>query len=399
MPYSTSSTEFQIGDTVVLENHPFFEDSDKDFTFIAGESLSIPPLMIIIELLIESKSSFEESSGKEIIKKDSFQCKCMWYSNKSGLFEDAWISSRLLKIIPPVGIPLNESKWSYGDSVIFKTLNIELGKKKISLKQQGNKFDEKSKSLSALLSFTSPVLQIIGTGKSEIKEPLIDSKTGDRKRFIPIRLIKCKYFNSIAEKCSEVFIPIEALNSLEKVSSKDIESLKEIIKDKIFLQCKSENPLLKKTVVKPLRIVYKAGSYYLEAEDYLENKISEIHLTNVDDQFEKIDHQFDSLPKFEASRSTLKYKPITKRTLISLKVRKEYLRIKYKDFNDNVTVRTIYDISFMTLKEQDDNDEDVAIDYIKAKCILRNHEDRYFRIDRIQTIQALEIKFGENGKM
>ena len=380
-----------IGSIVAFKSHPFFSTTDLDLIFIGAESLTLSPLMVVTEIVKENKSVYEEGTGKQITDKSSLQCKCLWYSHKTGHFEDAIISSNLLKIIG-TGSILNDLKdATINTSVTFKTVPIELGKKKISLKQSGN---EKNKSITGILSFTSPVMQIIGTAKSDSKEPFLDSRTGEVKRVISRQLVKCKYYNHISDKLSEAQIPIEALLKVNTFRETWLVELKEAIQKSRFLKVKSSNPTFVYTFIKPLGITYKAGNYYLESEDYLDNSIKEIIILN-DNQFDFLDYQFQHLPKFIETGENLDFKSISKSTLIELNDN-HFWRIKYTDFNGITTIRTIYNPSFLKMDISENPERPNIIDYIKATCILRKHETRYFRIDRIQTLKVLDLVASEN---
>ncbi len=191
---------FQIGSIVALKSHPYIntvDDGDevnKKIIF-SGETQLISPLMVVIETLIENKQIFDEHSGIQIAGYDenqkifAFQCKCLWYSSKSNQYEESWFSSKLLKLL--VANEKSKSSFEYekmiksfGAFVTLKTIQLESVKKRSFLNQKGNSNDENSKTINALLTFVPPLMQVIGTAKSESKEPIFDPKTNLRKRFI-----------------------------------------------------------------------------------------------------------------------------------------------------------------------------------------------------------------------
>ena len=99
---NTTNTEkhsFKLGDIVALSSHPF--TSSKHDILIGGEPQLISPLMIIVEILGDVQNLYDENVGNQIQGKGGVtaQCKCMWYSSKSFQFEEALISSKLLKKI------------------------------------------------------------------------------------------------------------------------------------------------------------------------------------------------------------------------------------------------------------------------------------------------------------
>ena len=382
-----------IGSIVAVRNHPYFLETDKDSTFISGEALSLSPIMVVIETLNEKK---HELGSTDKGAETSIQCKCLWYSNKSGLFESTWLSLELLKIIDSKSTSIQSKELQFGSSVIFKTSNIELGKKKLSLKYSSDLPSDKNKTITALLSFVSPVMQVIGLVESKTIEPLID-KNGKIKRAISNQLVKCKFYNAASDKLSEVLIPIEAINKITEITHDLLENISTGILRNQFLKTSNPDSLFKSTFIKPLRIIYKTGRYYLEGEDYLENKTVETLINGAKNQFVFLENQFEQLPRFQSSGKRLTIIGTRKENLSKLS-KKYYWRISYKNFSDKITIRTIYNPSFFQGNETDSEGKVHNIDYLKANCILRNHSERYFRIDRIQKLQVLELEATKNIK-
>ena len=81
-------------------------------------------------------------------------------------------------------------------------------------------------------------------------------------------------------------------------------SLVEKVNNKCFLKIKSSNPNFRYTIIKPLGIIYKAGSYYIEGDDYLENKIVDFLIDGSNNQFIPVEVRFDQLPEFKAEGKT-----------------------------------------------------------------------------------------------
>jgi hypothetical protein len=397
-----SLADFAIGSIVTFCTHPFFGESDKDSILISGDPSTLPPLMVIVETNKEVKSVFDENSGMEIINKGSFQCKVQWYASESSSFEEAWVSSTLLKTINSSSDTekSNKQEYKYGSIVVFKTAQIEVAKKKASLKQNGTLHEDRNKSITGILSFTSPVMQVIGVVQSDNKK-VYDQKTGQLKKQSAKELIKCKYYNPKGNKLSEVVFAKEALLHIESVPQDVINFLERVIEKGGFLKTVSENNNFKQTIIKPQSIFYKLGSYFLEAKDYLQNKLIEVLIgPNREDQFGELLDDFQQLPIFETYGQELRITPIRKETVSKLS-QSVFWRIKYRDSNDNITTRTVYQPEYFHTTEIDPDDEDniIQIDYLKAKCILRNHQERFFRIDRIQRIEVLEIDAIQNLKI
>lgn len=160
--------EIKLGDIVALKLHPFTATNTS--IIISGDAQHISPLMVV-ETLIESKNIYDEQTGDLKGKK---QCKCIWFSIHN--FEEAWISSEHLKIIKSEeqGKEEKEVAFEIGSFVSLKTLEIELGKRKSTLKTQG--YGTKEVSMTALLSFVPPVLQITGRGKTKVKNLFLMQK-------------------------------------------------------------------------------------------------------------------------------------------------------------------------------------------------------------------------------
>lgn len=385
---NTQSSEkhpFKLGDIVALNSHPF--SSFQHDILIGGESQLISPLMIIVEIQGDSQNLYDENSGHQIQGKggSTAQCKCMWYSSKSFQFEDAWISSKLLKKIKNIDPVFKEKnsngKYEHiqiGASVTLFTAHLELQKMKSSYKSEGGK--ERS-SVNPLLSFVSPIMQIIGTAKNESKEPLYDSKTGNKKKEISELLIKCKWFNPSSEKLSEKLIPIEALTLIPQVDEEKLKEIGDFIKigEPILIKFDSN-----KTIIKPIKIKYTHGFYKLSGFDYLDNLVHEF---SIDAKLEtsKIEGYYfiDRVPNFKDEELDLKYSEQLKQVIQKAITEKNYIRIKYKDPNNNVTLRTI-----KNFKTEPENEET----YLTGHCMLRNAE-RNFHLDRIQFLEVLSLKF------
>ena len=97
----------------------------------------------------------------------------------------------------------------------------------------------------------------------------------------------------------------------------------------------------------------------------------------------------DSYPSIVGRGKRIRYMPITETLFTGLDITK-YWRIKYKDVNDTVTNRTVYDVQVIEVKEPDGL-KMLKVPYLKALCLLRNGETRYFRIDRIMRLQILDV--------
>lgn len=381
---TTPKHTFKLGDIVALSSHPFLP-SQHDI-LIGGEPQLISPLMIIIEIIRDSQSLCDENIDNQIQVKwgAPAQCKCMWYSSKSFQFEEAWLASKLLKKIKDGAFPFKENsgscKYSHlqiGESVTLSTAKLELKKLKISYKHEGGK--EKT-SLNPLLSFVSPIMQIIGTAKHESKETSFDSKKGSKKKEVSELLIKCKWFNPSSEKMSEKLIPIEALTLIPQADEENLIKISAFIESKKFIKIKYGNL---ETIIKPQSIKCTHGLYYLLGYDYLLNTTKEF---KINDKLELPESEITlysiKVPDFNTDNLKIdKFDVQLKNVINKARQEKKFIRIKYADRNGNVTFRTIMNFKI----ESVDNDT-----YLVGKCLLRNSE-RYFLFERIQFLEVLNL--------
>ncbi|OZI05711.1 hypothetical protein BWI93_23770 [Siphonobacter sp. BAB-5385] len=386
--------EWLPGTIVTLQTHAYTSKIFGDAVMIGGDSSLLSPVMVIIEVLIEGKSHFEEHSGMEIAQEGSFQCKCMWFSSKSHHFEDVWISSRLLKPIKKIEDLLPEglkTSYSYGDKVNFRTVAYELDKRKSTLKHNSHSSDPITKDISSLVSFVAPLMQVVGTSRYESKEPLIDNKSGAIRRVTTNRLIKCKYFNCHSDKFSEVFLPIETLEFINIPDDKTLKFLNNSLNKKQYLVF-SENPenVESRTLLEPKLLHFRNGIYFLEALDKLTYQRTEIRISANENRFKPYSRKNPSLPSFSENNGKFLTKfitPDTLKELIGKPVENEYLNITYTDHNENTSVRTLKEYSIIEPSEEEKNDTDL---YLKAKCLLRD-SIRYFKISRIKKAQLFDL--------
>ncbi|PBQ34568.1 hypothetical protein CNR22_23245 [Sphingobacteriaceae bacterium] len=384
-------TEWKNGTVVALKSHFYTEKVNSDIIVYSGEPKIISPLMVIVETTPEKKS-YHPTTGDLIDGKDdkNFQCKCIWFSSKNFHFEEVWISSRLLRIIKPVDELVN---YKYGDLVELRGSEIELGKKKSSLKFKNN---QNETSVTAELSFVSPIMQVIGTTKNEIKEPLRDLNTQRPKRFISKTLVKCKYYNSASEKMTEVLIPIDALSKIPEFNKDALEPLKDAIERNkhlilTFPSAKEGSPP-KKILVDPKKINYRAGRYYVSAFNLFNAMLEEFAILLT--KYEILESWYsEELPSFKLVSNKVNGRLINAENIKHLidKVGKEkYYWIIYKDFKDDETKRVISDVELVGEEQGKDLSEEVSLTYLKAYCHLRQ-ATRVFKVDGIKAIKVLNI--------
>jgi len=390
------ANEINIGDIVTLNSHPFFQSVQA--VIISGESQLLPPLMVVLEFLKETKDQYDEKTGDEQTKKGNAQCKCMWYSHKTHQFEEAWLTSKSLKLIKanPISLTKNDlfQESTSFKSVSLKTIDLEMGKLKSSLSKDENNqtiINEPKSIINPLLSFVSPIMEILQVTevKDSDKEPQYDTKTGKQKRYFSKWSVKCKWFNPSGDKFSEKFLPIDALQVIEAVNEEALKELnKAIDSDQFILIDKAVTNSVKQSIIKPLSIVFRSGQYYLIGYDYCLNKKLEIKIPFQPTIVEEYFH--DSAPSFTYLREANTTKSVTDeiKECIEKGLQEQcILRVKYMNKADRVTYKTMTNYSVLSAKETEKD-----IFYLTGQSISHK-EERTLRLDRILSIQTLNLKF------
>lgn len=366
--------EIKVGCIVALKSHPYFQDLTN--IIVAGDPLAISPLMIVVEILKDSRKTHDEHHGTELTNPNTPQCKCVWYTHKNGSFEEQWISGKLLKIIDTNvdTIKIEKPRDMAGKLVVLRTIDIEMGKVKssFSLDYTDEETSSPKTNHSPILHYVSPVMQIVEVRKNENKEPKYDIKTGDPKRFFSEYSVKCKWYNNSTDKLSEKFIPIEALTILPEIDNKILESIQSDIDKNSPIFYKLDN-----TIIRPRKILYKSGRYYLRAYDYILNKYTECSITEL---FTIDEHAIISREPQQSSITNNDLRITNIKSLIRAAIENHnYIKIKYKDINERITTRTLSQCS-------------IDGDYVTGYCHLRN-DIRTFNISNVQYIQQLNITY------
>lgn len=388
-----------------LHSHPYFEQFTE--TIIAGEHLLTPPLMVVAEILRDNRDQFNERTGEEESRVAYSQCKCVWYSNKSNQFEEAWISSKMLKLIKKgeseeevkehrfftmETIDPYKLKYKKYFSVVLKTNELELGKRKSSMTLDENSIVENKEekiTINAYLAFVSPVMeivQIMEAKDSEQKEVKFNSKTGEKRRISSNWVVKVKWFNAASDKFSEKILPISVLERLEPIDDKILSQIKEAIGTEKFF--KYENIDKSITILMPKTLVYKNGTYHLKAFDYITNTHRNIVL--ISRPFDPITKYFShSFPTYDFINTGISSDNSIQQELINgIRTASEgkfFIRIKYKNRNDKLSFRTLKDYVIKPVN-------DGRINYLEGKC-QSCKETRTFNISEIQKLQILNLTF------
>ncbi len=372
---------FNLGDIVALKSHPYATEHHK--ILVSGEPLLISPMMVIVEIINDLQDVHDEFTGVNLqTKGKTSSCKCLWYSSKSSQFEEAWLSSKLLKLIKKRENELSKNQ-AIGTIVTLSTAQLELSKVKSSYKIEGGK---ERASLTPMLSFVSPLMQVIGTPRNEKKESLFDVKTGAKKKEISEQLVKCKWFNPASDKMSETLIPIEALDVIPSIDEQMLNDFSSYIEENQHLTITIER-IPYQTIFLPQTIKYVHGRYFIVGYDYIKNQPDEFEISKL--SVIKLGSPFvGKAPNFKDIKQNSLSLTEQIREVIEEGVNEcKYLRIKYNDKNNNITLRTIRDSS-IEIVPFDGN----QTAFLKAFCELRNAE-RYFQISRIQSVEILNFTY------
>lgn len=372
---------FNIGDIVAMKSNPLFEGLNE--MIVSGDSDTLSPLMIVIEILPAVSKQGDENI---------LNCNCIWYSHKSWLFEEAWLSSALLKMIRKrKEISHDGNDWPIGTLVSLSTLDIELAKRRSYLRFEGNDPDDRKgqSTIQHLHSFLSPVMSIVDVYKNEPqKTKKKNSKPNPNKVFSSL-IAKCKWFNADTEKMSEAMLPIDSLSAIEQPNIDKLSLINEAIKNKtIYIINGFENTV---TCARFLDIVYLCGTYLIRAFDYIENKVYEIELSRLIEVLGN--HILAEAPNFNivANEVRSSYDILQGERMACIeqaRLGSHFLRLKYLTSQSKVSWRTISNYQIVSLNEG----EEGKVDYLTGYCHSRK-EIRTFRIDRILKMQQLNLCF------
>ncbi len=394
------NSDFKIGSIVALKSHPFEETTTN--ILISGEPLHLSPLMVIVEMLFDSKQKFGENKGAEVTSLKSEQCKCIWFSSKAQQFEDAWISLKLLKIIR-VAVRENDDEPSIADlkhigsTVSLITTKLELGKRKSTIEHFDHS-DSNKKKISALLSFVCPPLEVVGYSVPETKESIIDTKTGKQKRFISKLLIKCKYYNSYSEKFSEALIPVEALMPVPAIDPAFLAQLTNLSSSGFFtypMQNVNDKDDHNITLATLGNVNCRSGYYYIDVHDVVNNHSFEVPINELA-QFREFENKNKLHSKYgfvTVKKGAISFEKVAYQEIIDIqkKIKNQGRNILYKIKYVGVNSRksTVRFISHCTLHDEYDI---VAspYQYIVAFCHTKN-AIRCFRTDNIEEIQCFDL--------
>ncbi len=375
---------FTLGDIVALKPHPYKLNTVN--IVISGDATPLPPLMVVVEIV---RIKHNKPEGKADIS--NFKYKCLWFSTKSFRFLDAWIFESDLKIIEANNKCVDSTAVKRGDQLILKTSSIELAKRKSSQSHDDQSSASKNGTtvINSLLTFLAPPMSVIEVKQHVSKNPLVDKKTGQTIRWVSASQVKCLLYDPIAEKISELVVPLEAMDLVEQVDQNRIAMLSAAIERNAYLWCTYQEF---RTIIKPTHLSCRAGKYYARAYDYVLNRMTEIDLLEAIEFSNLLKPFISEIPTFDVERhpeaGTIAFMHKEKLdATIGAQARKNYLRIKYKDQNDLVSYRTLRNYRIAQVTEETQQKE-----YIIGFCMLRQAE-RTFKVDRIQNLSEMHLAF------
>lgn len=374
---------FVLGDIVAFKSHPYSSIQNSVFeTLISGESFLAPPIMVIGEILTHNKGSYDSKDGEEIYGKGSKSCKCFWFNHDQCQFEEAWFSEKQLKLIQKSEVIGHEELLN--SNVIFKTASLETGKKKLSL---SSKNGIQTRVENYIMSFVAPTMQVISVKKTEVKDPKYDEKTGKETRITCTYLAKCKWFNPKGHKFSEKFMPIALLERAPVYGSEILEKISNLVNDQSTLYIKKlgiETPFL----LQVNACFSLNGNYYLQGFELVRNKPDAFLVVPNVDLPDAISPIIEAWPKFNIHNEIISLEDF----LIAHLGAYSFFKIRYASFHGEVTIRTIegHSLSDFIVFKNIGNDEKQKIKHFVGYCLLRNAV-RHFRLDRIQSIQVLNV--------
>ncbi|VTR51486.1 WYL domain-containing protein [Sphingobacterium thalpophilum] len=400
-------SKYKIGDIVSVNSHPYFKDLTN--INISGEPINVIPLMVVIEIYNETRTSYNEETGEKLSLKGDGKCKCMWFSLKSNAFSEAWFNFDSLKIISRKDAfiqnnsGLNSIEFrkrlleEYANKdVIFTTSTLEL--EKIKETKLHDKKNDKISECNSLLNFVAPPLQIIDV-KLEEDKPIgkFDSKSGDRKRINTEIFFKCRYYNALADKWTEVLLPNECFELLENVET----ILREIDEDKKkgfylydYTQEKNYDPSKKEesSLLEIGEVTYVNGRYSLKTYDLIhqEWKVLDIPFDGVMDIKSKEEIYYNEVyPNFDFRKGDRALDPEKLLGELLAFVDKfsdenSYLMVTYLNGSDKL-VRRVLKNAFVVLGATKK-----ASNYLHGFC-CKKREMRSFNFDKIKSVRALKF--------
>jgi hypothetical protein len=399
-------SKIKIGDLFSLKNHPY--EIGLINVKISALANMTPPILVVSEILNFVKE-YDGETGEEKAK----QVRCIFYSHKSHKFENYWFNINQIKPIIEFNLndgneeiksdeEKNEIKTSkkediqnigieylrstsleslkkvfLNNQVILKSCDYELGK----LKTTFVKIDSKSSSkINSHLDFLPPVLTVIDIKLNDNKTGY-NPKSGNQKNIASYFLLKCKWYNPLSGSFSEDFIPIETIKLIPQIDSIDL--ISKYISKKILIRHEFPNHIvlesgliLEHSYIQPIELIFNHYKYKLKYFDFFKTKYSEIDLSEIVDKSNIIELNniiLKKIPEYNLNKQEFEF------TTDYIFEKNKYYRITYKDLMDKITKRVIYAKEFVKDK------------VLIADCLLRDGEERHFRINKDSLLKIEEL--------
>jgi hypothetical protein len=370
----------KLGDIVTLTSHAYLNDLTS--IVISGEPQFLPPLFVVTEIYSVQN---EEGNPK------SFEYKCVWFATKLQTFEHARFKHIYVRKLKVDHSNLLIEELQPGAVVTLKTMDYELSKRKASLSLEDNTLHSgaNNTTINALLTHLSPVLHVLSIKDHKSKHPKNKIESDQAEIIPPSKDVMCFWYNALKEKFSEIVIPIEALKLINPVNGPLLDMVNEVINSASCLRITINE---QQYLIKPKLITYRSGYYFLRGYDYVLNRITELSINN-NSEYEKIEKfVLQSAPEFNLEQNPNSLSKQTalvdiEKKLLSASANRNYVRIKYKNRNDTLSIRTIKDYKILLGREEDSDYK-----YLQGFCCLRLAE-RVFRLDRIDNVEELDLKF------
>ncbi len=403
MTESGSSFIPEVGDVVALISHPYH--SNLTNVLISGDPLSVSPLMSVAEIVKEKGDRFESETGIKL--SNGYKCKCVWYSHKSGQFEEKWIGADFLKIVRENSSgqrSLDEAAELMectGKLVSLNTYSLEAGKQKSSLQSESSRqlngvlttTQATRSTVTPLLAFLPPIMQLKEVKKNTSTEPNFKKDTGKQIRWKTKYIAKCLWFNGSANKFSEIELPVECIKIMPPAAA-PTQTLIDAVENHIIAKLEVDGF---ETLLELMEIRFAHGEYFLRGFDYVTNQIEEIKISP-DLTFEPLENYYSAYsPEFISGDTiTGDFKAhffAQTRSLISkAKTSCCFIRIHYH--NGKASIRTLKDFDFSYLEMFNEEGEEIKpFELLKGYCHRKN-KIRTFRLDRIEKVEVLNLHYG-----
>jgi hypothetical protein len=365
------TTPYSIGSIVTYPTNHLTSAEHFESVYLSGDPRFVTPLMIVTEVLLEKRSFSHPEKGDTDVK--IYKYKCIWFSTRKFTILDSWLPHKQLTLVQGAS---EEKTIRISNKVFFSTGPLELQKRKSSFSSESRQGTRK---VTPLLDFVSPVFEVIGLASYESKDPLFDSKTNERKRWTPTKIVKCKYYNSVDEKYSELLIPIEALSVVPTYDSNILKTVIEIKQnsDLCTIQTPDDYHIGFVDLVSSL-----LGEYRIQLRDLFTGKLFEIDLSTIE-IIESLELTVDTkVPEIAEDEGDYTYHDVA--SFFDENEMTGVFKIKYRNRYGIETDRFILPIEIVRLTEDEDD-----LGYLRAFCLMRNAE-RFFKIDneRILSLTA-----------